>query len=321
MLIILFFLILTGAFPEEPWRTDAERANGYFWARDYNAAWVFYERALARGCADGVVLFRAGKSFLYQDLIDDPEFSEALFAAAHHFLLEDYPDDTAIELSQKHFDPKTVVNRRFLKKLYKRVGGDAPKINFSIPVFSEVKGFFARNFAAASQFISIIRSGNLKSALTWARPRVRELLTVWFMISLFTGILLPVIMAVAVSSEGRKSYVTAYACLIHWGCLGIHRFYLGRRTSGLVWLLTGGLLGFGVFFDIFLTGAYVRFWNEDNRDASRHRMPRQSRSKPSGKLKVKKLKKADSREDFSLSRNGSDFNDLPGPDLPDIDSF
>ncbi|MCK5736191.1 MAG: TM2 domain-containing protein [Spirochaetaceae bacterium] len=93
-------------------------------------------------------------------------------------------------------------------------------------------------------------------------------------------------MALTVAREGRKSYVTAYAFLFHWGILGIHRFYLGRYISGVVWLLTGGLFGIGVFFDIFLTGAYIRFWNEDHQDERPV-----NRSSSVGRIKQQKVKK------------------------------
>ena len=68
--------------------------------------------------------------------------------------------------------------------------------------------------------------------------------------------------------SAQKSDKNGVVCLLlclFLGFLGIHRFYLGRYISGVIWLLTGGLLGVGVFFDLFLTGAYIRFWNEDNR--------------------------------------------------------
>lgn len=265
LLLILFFCAVPGVFSEEAWEKDALCANDYFWKQDYNAAWAFYQRALTQGCADGVVMFRAAKSFQYQTMIDDPELVSALYAAAHYLLVKQYPHDTGIALARKHFDSETKVNRRFFNKLYKELGGKAPKIKFVLIGFSDVKGFVTGRFHDFTQLYDIIKGEGLVSAFNWIRQRFWSLLAAWIMLSIPTGILLPVVVAIAVSGEGRKSYVTAYACFLHWGLLGIHRFYLGRRVSGLIWLLTGGLLGLGHFFDLFLTGIYVRKWNESNR--------------------------------------------------------
>jgi len=49
----------------------------------------------------------------------------------------------------------------------------------------------------------------------------------------------------------RKSVIWAYGFLLFFGLLGIHRFYLGKTFSGTLYLLTGGILGFGVVWDFF----------------------------------------------------------------------
>jgi TM2 domain-containing membrane protein YozV len=58
----------------------------------------------------------------------------------------------------------------------------------------------------------------------------------------------------------RKSGLTAF---IFWalglvGLCGLHRFYVGRPFTGILWLLTFGLLGFGQLFDLFFLGSMVR---------------------------------------------------------------
>lgn len=42
-----------------------------------------------------------------------------------------------------------------------------------------------------------------------------------------------------------------YAALVLGGALGVHRFMLGDRAVGLVYLATLGLCGAGVFLDVF----------------------------------------------------------------------
>ena len=45
------------------------------------------------------------------------------------------------------------------------------------------------------------------------------------------------------------------------GLLGVHRFYCGRVGTGLLWLLTGGLVGIGWLVDLFLIPGLVRETN------------------------------------------------------------
>ena len=49
--------------------------------------------------------------------------------------------------------------------------------------------------------------------------------------------------------SGRVDYTTAWILLTFLGILGIHRFYMGKWLSGILWLFTGGLAGFGVLYD------------------------------------------------------------------------
>lgn len=43
-----------------------------------------------------------------------------------------------------------------------------------------------------------------------------------------------------------------------FGVLGLHRFYLGRIGTGLLWFFTGGLAGIGGLFDLFYIPTMVR---------------------------------------------------------------
>jgi TM2 domain-containing membrane protein YozV len=50
-------------------------------------------------------------------------------------------------------------------------------------------------------------------------------------------------------SKGEISYNGAWILLTFLGLLGIHRFYLGKYVTGILYLLTGGLLGVGYIYD------------------------------------------------------------------------
>ena len=48
-----------------------------------------------------------------------------------------------------------------------------------------------------------------------------------------------------------NDYTVAWILQSFLGVLGLHRFYLGKWISGLVWLFTGGLFGIGWIYDFF----------------------------------------------------------------------
>lgn len=49
--------------------------------------------------------------------------------------------------------------------------------------------------------------------------------------------------------EGRYSYDLAWILQTFLGVLGVHRMYLGKWATGLLWLFTGGLFGVGYIWD------------------------------------------------------------------------
>ena len=48
---------------------------------------------------------------------------------------------------------------------------------------------------------------------------------------------------------GRVNYSVAWILLTFLGLFGVHRFYMGKWLTGLVYLLTGGLFGLGYLYD------------------------------------------------------------------------
>lgn len=56
---------------------------------------------------------------------------------------------------------------------------------------------------------------------------------------------------------GRHDYSLAWILQTFLGPLGIHRFYLGKWGTGLVWLITGGVFGIGWVYDFFTLNEQV----------------------------------------------------------------
>lgn len=50
-------------------------------------------------------------------------------------------------------------------------------------------------------------------------------------------------------ATGSRDYSIAWLLQTFLGPLGVHRFYMGKIFTGLLWLFTGGLLGFGWLYD------------------------------------------------------------------------
>lgn len=49
---------------------------------------------------------------------------------------------------------------------------------------------------------------------------------------------------------GPFNYSVAWLLLVFLGVFGIHRFYMGKWISALLYLLTGAFLGIGLLFDL-----------------------------------------------------------------------
>lgn len=62
-------------------------------------------------------------------------------------------------------------------------------------------------------------------------------------------------------APGKADYSVAWLLQTFLGPFGIHRFYLGKIWTGILWLLTGGLFGIGWLYDFFTLNAQVDEYN------------------------------------------------------------
>lgn len=56
---------------------------------------------------------------------------------------------------------------------------------------------------------------------------------------------------------GPLDYSVAWILLTFLGVFGVHRFYMGKWLTGIVYLLTGGLLGVGWLYDLWTLNEQV----------------------------------------------------------------
>jgi TM2 domain-containing membrane protein YozV len=58
-------------------------------------------------------------------------------------------------------------------------------------------------------------------------------------------------------TAGPLDYTAAWLLLIFVGVFGVHRLYMKKIISGVLYLLTLGLLGFGVLYDLLTLNSQV----------------------------------------------------------------
>jgi len=58
-------------------------------------------------------------------------------------------------------------------------------------------------------------------------------------------------------SGGNINYSVAWLLLTFLGFFGIHRMYMGKWLSGIIWLLTFGVFGFGVLYDFWTLNTQI----------------------------------------------------------------
>ena len=62
-------------------------------------------------------------------------------------------------------------------------------------------------------------------------------------------------------SEGPIDYSLAWGLLTFLGLLGIHRMYLGKWFTGIVYLLTGAVFGLGYLYDLWTLNDQITLIN------------------------------------------------------------
>ncbi len=60
---------------------------------------------------------------------------------------------------------------------------------------------------------------------------------------------------------GPIDYNVAWLLLTFLGMFGVHRFYMGKWISGLIWLCTGGLFLLGYLYDFWTLNEQVSYAN------------------------------------------------------------
>ena len=61
--------------------------------------------------------------------------------------------------------------------------------------------------------------------------------------------------------SGNLDYTVAWILLTFLGLFGIHRFYMGKWVTGIIYLLTGGIFGIGYLYDLWTLNDQVSIIN------------------------------------------------------------
>jgi TM2 domain-containing membrane protein YozV len=64
--------------------------------------------------------------------------------------------------------------------------------------------------------------------------------------------------------EGALDYNLAWILLTFLGLFGIHRLYMGKWFSGIIYLLTGGIFGLGYIYDFWTLNDQISLINGSN---------------------------------------------------------
>ncbi|MBN2429088.1 MAG: TM2 domain-containing protein, partial [Deltaproteobacteria bacterium] len=61
---------------------------------------------------------------------------------------------------------------------------------------------------------------------------------------------------------GRIDYTLAWVLLTFLGLLGIHRMYMGKWLTGIIYLLTGGFFLLGILYDFWTLNDQITIVNQ-----------------------------------------------------------
>jgi len=70
--------------------------------------------------------------------------------------------------------------------------------------------------------------------------------------------------ATARFTPGHIDYSVAWILLTFLGLFGIHRFYMGKILTGILWLVTAGLFGIGWLYDFCTLNSQINERNQDS---------------------------------------------------------
>ena len=66
---------------------------------------------------------------------------------------------------------------------------------------------------------------------------------------------------------GTYDYNLTWLLLIFLGIFGVHRMYLGKWLSGIIYFFTGGLFMFGWLYDLWTINATISIQNEASKNS------------------------------------------------------
>lgn len=64
---------------------------------------------------------------------------------------------------------------------------------------------------------------------------------------------------------GPVDYTVAWVLLVFLGLFGVHRMYMGKWVTGILYLLTGGIFGLGYIYDLWTLNDQITLINGGDR--------------------------------------------------------